>query len=602
MKKWLRWKGLIGFGVTVLVLVLFFILFIDSIIKNSIEYAGSRMAGAKVELDQAEFRFSPLGMNLKRLQVTNPDIPMQNIVDIRQISFNMDSLNILRRKVLINDMRVDGVRFNTQRISSGALKKKPQAAPKQPEQDKESSFALPKVAIPNVDEVMQREKIKTIDLADNFKDNTQSSQDKWKKIVNDMPGEKRLAEYKARLEKIKQTNTKDAKALIEALEDLKRLKKDIQADINYIDSSQKQISGDLSQLNTDLKALKNSPEEEYKRLTNKYSVSAAGVGNISQLLFGQEAKKYTEMAMGWYKKIEPYMAYVDFSGGKEAKVERHKGLDIRFKEYHPLPDFLIKVAHTSVETEKGSFTGKIMDISGEQDITRKPTTLRFTGDKMQGIGSVSLTGSFNHINPAKVRDQLNFSMTNYRLNKYRLIDQENMTIYLHEAKSDVKLTALRVNDKIQADFKSHIHSIKYNNQASGNELAMMFLSSINKTRDFSIYGKLHGTFDNYSTSVSSDLDNRLKANMNEHMNRRLAGFRKQLKEKIYLKTRQPLQDAEQKYKDLNSMVKNDVAIRKAKLTQQYTSVVDEEKRKQREKKARAKSKVEDKLKGLLKKF
>lgn len=602
MKKWIRWKGLIGFAIVTMALALFFLLFIDSIIKSGIEYAGTGMVGARVELNKAEFRFSPLGMQLQRLQVTNPDEPMRNIVDIRTISFNLDGLNLLRRKVLINEMRVDGVRLNTRRGRSGAIKK-PKPAPEKPAgEDRESGFKLPDIAIPDADKILAREEIKTVKQAGAFKTDVKTSREKWDTIRDNMPGEKRIDEYNARLDKIKKTKIKDAGQLAAAIKELKQLQKDIKADINYVDSSRKQISGDLSNLSRDLKALKNSPQEEYNRLTNKYSASAAGIGNISHLLFGGEARKYTAMAMEWYKKLAPWLAYVDFSGEKAPAVERHKGVDVRFREYNPKPEFLIKLARVSVRTEKGDFSGRIMDITTEQDITRKPTTLRFAGDKMRAIGSVLVTGVFNHVNPAKAKDQLNFSMTNYELNKYRLIDKEDMSIYLDKAKSNVTLAARRENGNIQADFRSHIHSIQYNNKASGNELAMMFLSSINETRDFNIYGKLRGTLDDYSTQVSSDLDNRLKANMNKHINRRLADFRRQLKDEIQRKTRQPIQEAEGRYKDLESGVKNDIAIRKAKLTRQYNAAVEELKQKERAQKDKLKNKADKKLKDLLNKY
>jgi|GEM_PF-871753 len=603
MKKWIRWKGLIGFAVAVVVLLLFFILFVDAIIKGSIEYTGSRIVGAKVELDDAEFRFSPLGMQLTRLQVTNPDQPLQNIVDIKTINFNLDGLNLLRRKVLINEMRVDGIRLNTARKKSGAVKQRPkQAKTVTPQEDKGKGFDLPEISIPNVDKILAREEIKTIQQAESLKKNIKTSQQHWTNIRDNIPGEKRIDEHKNRLDKVKQINTKDIKQLAAAIKELKAIKKDIQADINSVDSSRKQISGGLGRLNKDLKDLKDSPKQEYDRIAGKYTTSTTGIGNISHLLFGNEAKKYTTMALGWYKKVEPWLAYVDFSGEKAPPAERRKGQSIRFREYQPSPDFLIKTVHASVEIQQGKFTGKIRDITSEQNITRKPTTLRFTGNKMQGIGSILLTGTFNHINPARAKDQLTFNMSNYQLDKYHLINQKDMSIYLDKAKSDVKLVAQRENDKIKADFKSHVHSIKYNNRASGNELAMMFLSSINKTRDFNIYGKLRGTLDDYSTQVSSDLDNRLKANMKQHMNRRLAGFRKQLQDKIHLKTRQPIHEAEGKLKDHQSGIKNDIAMRKAKLTQQYNTAKEELKQKERQQKAKSKAKVEKKLKGLMDKF
>lgn len=601
MKKWIRWKGLIGFAVAVVLLLLFFILFVDTLIKSSIEYTGSRMVGAKVELDDAEFRFSPLGMQLTRLQITNPDQPLQNILDIKNISFKLDGLNLLRRKVLINEMRIDGVSLNTARKKSGAIKQATKPAETATKKEGKG-FDLPDISIPNADEILAREEIKTIQQAESLKNNIQTSQQQWTRIRDNIPGEKRIDEHKNRLDKIKQTNTKDIIQLTAAIKDLKALQKKIKADINNVESSSQQISGDLSKLASDLKALKDSPKQEYERLVGKYSASTSGIGNISHLLFGSEAKKYTRIALGWYKKIEPWLAYVEVTGTDAPKLERRQGQSIRFREDHPSPDFLIKIIHASGEIPQGKFTGKIMNITSEQDITRKPTTLKFTGNNMQDIGSVSVTGIFNHINPVTAKDKLTFNMGDYQLNQYRLIDQKDMSIYLDQAKSDVTIFAERNNKQIIADFRSHVHSIKYNNQASGNELAMMFLSSINKTRDFNIYGKLRGTLDNYSTQVSSDLDNQLKANMKQHMNRRLAGFRKQLQDKIHLKTRQPIHEAEGKLKDLQSGVKNDIAIRKAKLTQQYNKAQDELKQKEHQQKARTKAKVEDKLKGLMNKF
>lgn len=603
MKKWIRWKGLIGFVIAVLVLVLFFVVFIDLIIKSGIEAAGTRVVGAKVELDNAEFRFSPLGLRLDRLQVTNPVEPMQNILDIKQIRFNMDGLNLLRRKVLINEMQVDGVRLNTARSTSGAVKRRSKPKPKQDAAaDKDNGFKLPDIAIPDVDKILAREELKTPEQASQLKSDVKTSQQNWDKIKDKLPGEKQADAYKERIERLKQTDTRDIGQITEAIKELKTVKEDISADLNYIDTSRKQISDDLSRLDGELKALKKSPQEEYERLSRKYTASADNIGNISRLLFGDEAKKYTDLAMYWYKQIEPWLAYVDFSGDETPPVARHEGLDIRFKEDHPQPDFLIKLVRASVVTDKGRFDGQIKDITNEQDITRKPTSLRFAGDRMQGIGSILVTGTFNRIQPANARDELNFNMRDYQLHKYRLIDKQDMTVSLDKAKSDVKLTAQRKNNTIGADFTAHIHSIQYNNQASGNELAMLFLSSIKQTRDFNLYGKLRGTFNDYSVRLSSDLDERLKANMRRHMDRRLAGFKKELRDEINAKTRAPIQEAESKVKDYQSGIKNDLAMREARLTQQLNTIKAEINQKEQQIKQQGKDKLEEKLKGLLNKY
>ena len=121
MTKWLRWHGLIAFGVVSISLFFFWFFLADLLVKRSIEKAGTRVVGAMVELAEADVHLFPLGITLKSLQVTNPDNPMSNAVEAGWIDFSLDSLNLLRRKIIIDTMAMEGVRFNTPRKTSGAV-------------------------------------------------------------------------------------------------------------------------------------------------------------------------------------------------------------------------------------------------------------------------------------------------------------------------------------------------------------------------------------------------------------------------------------------------------------------------------------------------
>ena len=76
------------------------------------------IVGAEVDV-KADVKLFPLGITLKELQVTNPDVPETNSFECRHIAFNVDSLNLLRRKVIINEMAVEGMRFDTKRTAAG---------------------------------------------------------------------------------------------------------------------------------------------------------------------------------------------------------------------------------------------------------------------------------------------------------------------------------------------------------------------------------------------------------------------------------------------------------------------------------------------------
>jgi hypothetical protein len=106
MKKWLRWQGIAAFVVVSALLAGVWMLVVDRVIQGVIEKAGTKAVGAKVELGAADLTLFPLGLTLSRLQVTDPDEPMVNVVEVARIAGSLDGLNLLRRKVIIKEMAV----------------------------------------------------------------------------------------------------------------------------------------------------------------------------------------------------------------------------------------------------------------------------------------------------------------------------------------------------------------------------------------------------------------------------------------------------------------------------------------------------------------
>lgn len=614
MKKWIRWQGLIPFVIIVALITSFGIFFLDSTIKWSIEEAGTRAVGAKVELGSANFDFSGPSVSLHSLKVTNPDKPMQNIVDIDKIAFSLDGGNLLLRKVIIDDMTVDNVKLNTPRKKSGALKQPKSSGGGQGKangsksgEKEDSGFSMPAFATPDLDEIMGREKLKTPELADKFETDVDKTEQEWRKLSDKLPSQERLDSHKKRFDAIKKTNTKDLKALALGLKDLGKLKKDIDNDIKSYKNARNTVSSDIKQLRTQLKELKNSPKEEYKRLLDKYSLDESGMGNISHLLFGNQAKEYTALALEWYKKFEPYINDLKKKDKEEPEQQRQKGVDVKFREDNPTPSFLIKTLRATVNIPAGKFKGQVLDITADQNITGKPTTLKFVGDKLKNNMSIKLTGNFNHINKKKPVDTLFYSMKNYKVDNHKLVNDSDLKIILKDARSDVVIKANRKNDKIAANGNMHVHSIKYDNSTSGGNAARLFMNAINQTKDFNVTGKLNGTFEDYSTSVKSDLDDRIKGNLKKAVSKEKEKYKKELKKRVEDAARKPIEKAEKKLNDMKKAYEDELNARKKKYEDQL-AVLNKQSNKYKnassavknKAKKKAKKKAEDKLKNKLK--
>ena len=152
MGKWIRWWGLGAFVVVAAILGCVWIFFIDGWVKNLIEDAGTNALGAKVELDAADLTLFPAGLTLTRIQVTDPKQPMINAVEMATVSMGLDGLNLLRRKIIVEEMTLEGVRLGTPRITSGAIKD----VPAEEEESEMFSINLPSLEIPDVKNILEQ--------------------------------------------------------------------------------------------------------------------------------------------------------------------------------------------------------------------------------------------------------------------------------------------------------------------------------------------------------------------------------------------------------------------------------------------------------------
>jgi len=106
MKKFMKWSlGLVF--ILMMLLVVFWVFVVDSLVEGIIEAKGTEIVGARVELDEADLRLFPSGLTLTRLQVTNPDKPMTNAVDIARMAMGLDVLPLLWSQVIVDEMAVE---------------------------------------------------------------------------------------------------------------------------------------------------------------------------------------------------------------------------------------------------------------------------------------------------------------------------------------------------------------------------------------------------------------------------------------------------------------------------------------------------------------
>lgn len=536
MKKWIRWQGLIGFLAVGALIAVFWFLVIDSVVKWSIEKAGTAIVGASVDLDEADVAFFPLGVTLTRLQVTDKDAPMTNVVEIRRIAFNLDGLNLLRRKVIIDEMAAEGIAFNTPRTSSGAVAKKPKEEPT----GGKKAFKLPPLELPDAKTALKNEKLESLGLIEAAKAEIKSAREKWDRNAAALPDSDKVRGYRERIKTLKGEGKPRALALSEQAKEARAIVKGIEADLDAIRKAKGDLAGDLGALRKSADGAARSPMEDVRRIREKYGFSSEGLANMTDLLFGAKIGAWADKGLSWYGRLKPLMARDKSKTGKAAVVEpvRGRGADVKFREKNPLPDFLIKKINASVQPEAGTFTGKVVNVTPDQDVLGKPTTFAFKAAALTFARSATIDGEFNHVVPARPSDRIDIRMSDVKAGGITLSEGGDLPVTLDEGLVDLSIVGASRGKALSAKLTATAKNVKFGTgETSGNPFAQAINGALAKADRFTLTADITGTLDDYKVRISSDLDRALKDAVGNLVREKSAKFEKELAAAIDEKTR-----------------------------------------------------------------
>jgi uncharacterized protein (TIGR03545 family) len=551
MRKWLRWQGLLAFLGVVVVLSALWLILVDGIVKRMIEKTGTQVVGARVEVGAADVSLFPLGLRLTRLQVTNPDKPMTNAVEIAEIALSVDPLNLLLRKVLIEKMTLAGVRLNTPRKTSGAIAERPVSATALKKKLAEK-FELPSLEIRDVREILRKEELESLKLIASVRADIDAGKEKWQKRLAELPDKKKLKEYKKRIKKLKLKKKDGLFGILGGVSEIMEIRRELEQKINLIRTARADLDRELKLLQKRLKEAEKAPQNDIRRLKQKYSLSPEGLANLSRMLFAGKIAEWMEKTFVWYGRLRPFLERSgerkDGTDTEVVKPLRGRGVNVRFKEYRPLPDFLIRTTQAAIEMPAGAITGQIRNITPDQDILGMPLTFAFSGEGIKHIQSLKLDGKLDHIVPTSAKDTLNIRIRGFELRDITLSDSKQWPVSLQKGLADLDLQATLSGEALAARLAAklvvELKSVKIapGKQTDSKPAARVIGDALSGVSRFNLGADISGTLADYDIRLTSDLDRVLKNAVENMVRKQAARLEKDLSSAINKKVSGPLKD------------------------------------------------------------
>ncbi len=408
----MRWKAIIPLSIVAAIAIIFYLFFFESIVRTQIIKGGEKAFKAKVELEEFDLSLLQARCTLKGLSVANKDDTMRNLFELAEASTTFHVSELFLGRFHLEEVKVVGLFWDTERESDGALKpaeikaiekEAAQTAEETPEQPlAEASANLEQQAQEQAEAVPE-------DVSLNAMGKGASTEDVKKSIPDDLESVKLAKELKAeipgRLKTAKgrisgydpkpavskaKAAIKGAKGLkIKTVADIKPAQKkikELQAARKGLKDSKKDLDKRIALAKKDIPSEKEmrqrldaAKKKDIQKALAKLNLSSLDPEDVEKALFGPSYNKWLKQGIDYIALARKYMP----ARKKDEKMtvrKRLKGRDVLFYSDAFTPRFFIEKIIVEGASGKESLVlkGAIKDPAGPvavRDITSDPVGL-----------------------------------------------------------------------------------------------------------------------------------------------------------------------------------------------------------------------------------
>lgn len=545
--KIFRWQGLVVFAVLFLLVWGFLSFYLDGLIKQGLEEEGSKILQTQIEVDSVGTSLPSQSAGFKNLAVANADNLMENMVEIDSVSFSVDAAKAVSRKLVIDEMSVEGIRLNQKRKSPAKAYRPPGmgadgTTPGLEKDDGKSPFSFGKILSPkSPEEILKSENLETLQAAKKAKQEIEGLKDKWKEKLETELSTKALEDTRKKIEAL-QNKTKspaDIAGIATAVQDLKAVQETIQGNLDRVKNLKEEMKADTQRVKQLIAELKDMPQKDFERLKKKYSLDLKGGSNILASMLAPEIREKLDTFWKYYEMVSPYLNKESGAKPQEEEQEyvRGKGVFVTFKEQSPFPDFLIRHAKLSLNLLDTKIAGELKDFSDNQRVYGKPAVLNFSSDQDGKFDSFALTAKLDRTQSIS-NDSIDLNVKSLKLDNLEAGEGARIEKGFVNIQSAFKIeNEKNMSGVIQADLGGLV--LKFPEQ-QGNEILKVVADTLASTENFYMKISIDGSRENYDVSIDSDLDRIISKAIKGVVTGKVKEFERSLKSSIFSATGSPL--------------------------------------------------------------
>ncbi len=519
----IRWGYFIPRLIVFIVLAAFFGLALEPLTHWALVRYGSLAVGAKVDVSDLDLSLFENDIHLKGVQIASPSAPEQNICEATDLVLNLDRSALLQRQLVVREGRISGLRFSTDRETSGQLASRPQ----QDQASDEAGGGLDMKWLRVFSDRMQEDIEEDLETVRVARELTARWPEEYRQLESRADAlVVRIQRLRNGIERARQGDIlRDPNVIQQAKADIDAARKEIELLPNEMHRLR-----DIARHDRD--AIKLAKQHDIEYLKQRFRLDAFDAETLSRyLLRDEEAAQVRELLawIEWGRKFVPEKR-------KLSEPERGRGWKIRFRGLPHRPDWLFeRLVLDGVATRNGQevpFSGELRDVTWQQHIVGRPTTMDI---QIAGATSLSIHAVLDRTT-AEPLDRFLVECPTLEFDQRTLGQEDSLALTVAPSQAAVRLEIELRGDKVDGRLVCRQDKLAIRATAPDGQLTQQLVQRLNQAvsgvEQISVTVSLDGQLPRPRLHLKSDLGTQLSAGFHQAFQNELNDRADQLRGKL----------------------------------------------------------------------
>ena len=417
--KIFRWKAIGPLLLFLLIIAILVWLFAEPFAKDTTEEVGTELLGTQVDIGKLDIRADEAAVDLHLLEIADPFNLAKNLVEAEEIRLKLNPLALAEKKLVVENLRLGGVRFGTTRKTPAKPVEGDGFASQTLRSVREwaQQFDVPLLKLTPIDTmkqlVLNPTQLTTVKTAQALAARTDSARKALEQSFKQLNVEQTVDSARALATRLQATDPRKLglDGTRKAIEDVRASLKQLDAAKQRLANLERQVKGGAGSLTAGLQSLDEARKKDYAFARSLLQLPTFSAPEIGEAFFGkvsidrfQQALYYTELAR---KYMPPGLLPKEDPGPERLRAS---GVNVRFPKEHDWPKFLVQLGKVDLEIGgdsplRGAYEAVVQGLTSDPSLYGKPTVVR-TSRTAEGsaIAGIEVAALIDHVNPQRVRD------------------------------------------------------------------------------------------------------------------------------------------------------------------------------------------------------